>query len=107
MSAQADVQKTIAFVLYPGLTPLDLVGPLQVMSTLALIDPSFRTTVVAERIEQMPSDTPLGVAAERVFDDEPDPSPWSYPEGVHLRSGRWRTTRSSTTCGRRRNQPRS
>jgi hypothetical protein len=26
--------KTVAFVLYPGLTPLDLIGPLQVMSGL-------------------------------------------------------------------------
>ena len=68
-------------MLYPGLTPLDLVGPLQVMSTLALIDPSFRTTVVAERIDQMPSDTPLGVAAERVFDDEPDPFALVVPGG--------------------------
>jgi transcriptional regulator GlxA family with amidase domain len=81
LNAQADVQKTIAFVLYPGLTPLDLVGPLQVMSTLALIDPSFRTTVVAERIDLMPSDTPLGLAPERVFDDEPDPFALVVPGG--------------------------
>jgi hypothetical protein len=31
--------KTIAFVLYPGLTPLDLIGPLQVMSASRLSKP--------------------------------------------------------------------
>lgn len=32
--------KTIAFALYPGITALDLVGPLQVMSALAEFDDS-------------------------------------------------------------------
>lgn len=81
MSTQADAQKTIAFVLYPGLTPLDLIGPLQVMSALAVIDPSFRTTVVAERIDSMPSDTPVRLTPERVFDDEPDPFAVVVPGG--------------------------
>jgi hypothetical protein len=30
--------KTVAFVLYPGLTPLDLIGPLQVMSGLEAVE---------------------------------------------------------------------
>jgi putative intracellular protease/amidase len=29
-------QTTIAFLLYPGLTPLDLIGPLQVFATLGI-----------------------------------------------------------------------
>ena len=33
--------KTIAFVLYPGLTPLDLIGPLQVMSGLETVEETF------------------------------------------------------------------
>ena len=33
-----DDVKTIAFVLYPGLTPLDLIGPLQVMSDWRHVD---------------------------------------------------------------------
>ena len=33
--------RTIAFVLYPGLTPLDLVGPLQVMSGLEVVEAAF------------------------------------------------------------------
>ena len=52
VSAPAEAQKKIAFVLYPGLTPLDLIGPLQVMSALPLIDPSFRTTVVGARADR-------------------------------------------------------
>jgi putative intracellular protease/amidase len=81
MSAQAEGQKTIAFVLYPGLTPLDLIGPLQVLSALAVVNPTFRTTVVAERIETMPSDTPVGLTPERVFDDEPNPFAIVVPGG--------------------------
>ena len=33
--------KTIAFVLYPGLTPLDLIGPSQVMSGLEVVEATF------------------------------------------------------------------
>jgi hypothetical protein len=32
-------KKTIAFVLYPGLTVFDLAGPLQVLTTLGTIVP--------------------------------------------------------------------
>lgn len=81
MSAQDDEPRTIAFVLYPGLTPLDLIGPLQVLSALAVIDPSFRTTVVGERIDSMPSDTPVSLTPERTFDDEPDPFAIVVPGG--------------------------
>jgi transcriptional regulator GlxA family with amidase domain len=81
VSAQAQTQKTIAFVLYPGLTPLDLIGPLQVMSALPLIDPSFRTTVVGERIDSVPSDTPIRLTPDGVFDDEPDPFAVVVPGG--------------------------
>jgi putative intracellular protease/amidase len=81
VSAQTDGQKTIAFVLYPGLTPLDLIGPLQVLSALALVDPRFRTTVVAERVDQMPSDTPVSLTPEGVFGDEPAPFAILVPGG--------------------------
>jgi hypothetical protein len=33
-----DDVKTIAFVLYPGLTPLDLIGPLQAISDWRHVD---------------------------------------------------------------------
>ena len=46
--------KTIAFVLYPGLTPLDLVRPLQALSPLSRIDPTFEVVVVGERTDVAP-----------------------------------------------------
>jgi transcriptional regulator GlxA family with amidase domain len=81
VSPEAQAHKTIAFVLYPGLTPLDLIGPLQVMSVLPLIDPTFRTTVVGERIESVPSDTPIRLTPDAAFDDEPNPFAVLVPGG--------------------------
>jgi hypothetical protein len=51
-------QKTVAFVLYPGLTLLDLVGPLQVFASLRQFSDQYRPVVVAERLEPMPTDGP-------------------------------------------------
>jgi transcriptional regulator GlxA family with amidase domain len=63
-------QKTVAFVLYPGLTLLDLVGPLQVFASLRQFNDQFRPVVVAaERIEPMATDGPLTVTADRTFGD--------------------------------------
>ncbi|GAA3837075.1 DJ-1/PfpI family protein [Sphaerisporangium flaviroseum] len=73
--------KTLAFVLYPGITPLDLVGPLQVLSALSQFDPSFRTVVVAERIAALPTDTPLSIAADHTFDQVREPYAVIVPGG--------------------------
>ena len=59
--------KQIALVLYPGLTPLDLVGPLQVLSTLARVTPQLKTVVVAERIEPMVADNGLKLLPNKTF----------------------------------------
>jgi transcriptional regulator GlxA family with amidase domain len=74
-------QKTVAFVLYPGLTLLDLVGPLQVFSSLRRFNDQYRPVVVAERIEPMPTDGPLWVTADRTFGDVPDPTVVIVPGG--------------------------
>ncbi|GLW99919.1 DJ-1/PfpI family protein [Microtetraspora sp. NBRC 16547] len=63
------VTKTIAFVLYPGLTALDVVGPLQVLSGLAQFDPAYRVVVLAKDTAPLPSDTPLALAASHTFDE--------------------------------------
>ena len=76
-----DVQ-TIAFVLYPGITALDLVGPLQVCSALAQLDPRFRTVVLAERIEPMGTDTPLALMPSHTFDEVPAPHALIVPGGL-------------------------
>ena len=65
--------KTVAFVLYPGLTPLDLVGPLQLLNGLGMADPDFRVTVVGERVEPMDADVPIKLTPERTFDQVPNP----------------------------------
>ena len=45
MATQA--QKTVAFVLYPGITLLDLVGPLQVFASLRQFNDQYRPVVCA------------------------------------------------------------
>lgn len=73
-----DDPKTIAFVLYPGLTLLDMVGPLQVLTGLG---PRYRTRVVAARREPMVSDTPLSVLADATFAELPRPFALIVPGG--------------------------
>jgi transcriptional regulator GlxA family with amidase domain len=73
--------KTIAFVLYPGITLLDMVGPLQVFSVLQGFNDQYRPVVVAERLEPMATDTPLTVTADKTFDDVPDPTVILVPGG--------------------------
>jgi transcriptional regulator GlxA family with amidase domain len=73
--------KTVAFVLYPGLTLLDLVGPLQVFASLRQFNDQYRPVVVAERIEPMATDGPLKVIADRTFGDVPDPEVVIVPGG--------------------------
>jgi putative intracellular protease/amidase len=74
-------QKTVAFVLYPGLTLLDLVGPLQVFASLRRFSDQYRPVVVAERIEPMLTDGPLTVTADQTFNDVPDPTVVIVPGG--------------------------
>jgi putative intracellular protease/amidase len=74
-------QKTVAFVLYPGLTLLDLVGRLQVFSSLRRFNDQYRPVVVAERIEPMSTDGPLTVTADKTFGDVDDPTVVIVPGG--------------------------
>ena len=79
--------KTIAFVLYPGLTPLDLVGPLQVMSGLEVVEATFgiqprhHVVVVAENLDAVPTDTPLRVAASTTLAEVAEPAIVMVPGG--------------------------
>lgn len=84
MSAERHGEKTIAFVLYPGLTLFDLAGPLQVLTALTEIAPEYRTVVVAERLEPMDSDIPgtMKVLPNATFADVPDPFAFVVPGGV-------------------------
>ena len=65
-------KKLIAFALYPGVTPLDLVGPLTVLRNLGPGWP-FQTVVVGEHVEPMPTDTPLRMVPSKTFGEVPEP----------------------------------
>jgi len=69
--------RTIAFVLYPGVTLLDLVGPLEVLSKLP---PPYRTVVVGT---EGPVDTslPLRVTGALSYEEVPDPYAVIVPGG--------------------------
>jgi transcriptional regulator GlxA family with amidase domain len=58
MATEEQDRKTIAFVLYPGLTVFDMTGPLQVLTALSEIAPEYHTVVVAERVEPVDTDIP-------------------------------------------------
>jgi transcriptional regulator GlxA family with amidase domain len=80
-SWQPQEPKTVAFVLYPGLTLLDLVGPLQVFAALRRFSDQYRPVVVAERLEPIATDGPLQVIADHTFADIPDPEVVLVPGG--------------------------
>jgi transcriptional regulator GlxA family with amidase domain len=68
-------KKVIAFVNYPGITLLDLVGPLQVLTGVAALDPSraLTTAVVADSLDPLENDTPAKLSPSATFDDVPSP----------------------------------
>lgn len=74
-------KRRFAFVLYPGLTPLDLVGPLQALAPLPRVDPAFEVAVVAESRDAVLSDSVVGLAASHTFDQVPTPFALVVPGG--------------------------
>ena len=74
-------RKTIAFVLYPGITLLDMVGPLQVFSLLRDFNNQYQPVIVAERLEPMVTDTPLTVTADKTLAEVPHPTVVIVPGG--------------------------
>ncbi|TQR84311.1 DJ-1/PfpI family protein [Mycobacterium hodleri] len=73
--------KTVAFMVYPQLTLLDLVGPLQVPKLLENFG-HFEVVTVGESLTPMPTDTGLSVAAERTFDQVVEPAVLIVPGGL-------------------------
>ncbi|HZB51670.1 MAG TPA: DJ-1/PfpI family protein [Mycobacteriales bacterium] len=68
-------ERVIAFPVYPGVTPLDLIGPLTVLKTPGIGGERYRTVVVGERAEPLATDTPLQLQPAATFADVP--SPWA------------------------------
>ena len=65
-------KKYLAFPVYPGVTPLDLVGPLTVLRNLTFSTP-YRTVVVGERVERFATGARMGVLPAASFTDVPAP----------------------------------
>jgi len=84
MAAEGHNEKTIAFVLYPGLTVFDLTGPLQVLTALSEIAPEYRTVVAAERVEPMDTDIPgeMKMLPTNTFEEVPHPFAFIVPGGA-------------------------
>jgi transcriptional regulator GlxA family with amidase domain len=74
-------KKQITFVVYPGLTPLDLIGPLQALSPLPRIDPTFDVVVVAETRDTVSTDSVVGLVPSNTFDEVPSPFAIVVPGG--------------------------
>src|ERR687885_1693139 len=81
MSTKSQGERTIAVVLYPGLTALDLIGPLQVLAALERFAPRYRTVVVGERAAPIDTDVHLGLIPDRTFDEVPHPFALVVPGG--------------------------
>ncbi len=96
MTTHPSDEKTIALVLYPGLTALDLIGPLQVFTQLQRFAPRYRTVVVGAHTQPMGTDLPLELVAERTFADVP------RPQVVVVPGGRIGTIRAMSDRGVRR-----
>jgi transcriptional regulator GlxA family with amidase domain len=82
---EARETKSIAFVAYPGLTPLDLIAPMTTFLglTRGLVGTShqYRTVVVAERVEPIGSDTPMALIPDNAFEEVPAPFALIVPGG--------------------------
>src|SRR5215208_1956378 len=80
-----DKMRTIAFVAYPGLTPLEVVGPMTAFLglTRGLVSTSreYSTVLVAERVEPVDSDTPMALIPDKAFEEVPDPFALVVPGG--------------------------
>jgi transcriptional regulator GlxA family with amidase domain len=81
MATDEHTQKTIAFVLYPGLTVFDLAGPLQIFTGLSELVPEYRTVVVGERVEPMNTDIRVSMIPTHAFGEVPNPSVLLVPGG--------------------------
>src|SRR5215213_1766877 len=81
MPTEEQAEKTIAFVLYPGLTVFDLTGPLQVLTALSAIAPEYRIVIVGERVEPTDTDIRIKMIPTHAFEEVPNPSVLLVPGG--------------------------
>ncbi|MGY1831924.1 DJ-1/PfpI family protein [Geodermatophilus sp. SYSU D01180] len=78
----ADDERLIALVLYPGLTVLDAIGPLQVLTMLERFAPGYRPVTVWARREPVPTDVGVPMIPDRTFEEVPHPAIVLVPGGA-------------------------
>src|SRR5436305_8888782 len=72
-------KKTIAFVVYPGVSLLELVGNHTLLSSIMRLGPrmkmkaGYESVVVGESLEAIPTDTPMSIIPQKTFADVPQP----------------------------------
>jgi transcriptional regulator GlxA family with amidase domain len=74
--------RQIAFVLYPGLTVFDLVGPLQVFAALQKFAPHIRPVVVAESAAPVETDIGVMMVPNCTFAELAQPEAFFVPGGM-------------------------
>lgn len=72
-------EKTIAFLLYEGATPLDLIGPLQVLGALS---DGYRSVVVSDTARPVAMDVPIRLQATALLEEVPRPDVLVIPGGT-------------------------
>jgi transcriptional regulator GlxA family with amidase domain len=65
--------RTVAFVVYPEIDPLDLIGPLEALNYLANFGSEWAVVTVGEKIEAMATEGPLLLTPTHTFDQVPTP----------------------------------
>jgi transcriptional regulator GlxA family with amidase domain len=72
-------KKTLAYVVYPGISLLELVanrtllGGMMMLGPLLKLQAGYDVVVVGERIEEIPTDTPMAIIPQKTFADVPQP----------------------------------
>src|SRR5918997_5267613 len=74
------LERQIAVLVYPGLTTLELVGAVSVLSGLGLRT-GVRTVTVGERREPVAADTPMKLVPESTFEEISQPFGILVPGG--------------------------
>ncbi|WP_437876380.1 DJ-1/PfpI family protein [Sorangium sp. So ce513] len=74
-------KRQIAFLIYPDMTPLDLIGPLQVIKSLERFG-AYEVVTVGERLEPVPTDVGVAMQPERTFEQVPSPFALVVPGGL-------------------------
>ncbi|HEX2911087.1 MAG TPA: DJ-1/PfpI family protein [Chloroflexia bacterium] len=69
----AKAKKTLAFVVYPGISLLELVGNRTLLGDIMKLRAGYEPVVVGARLEAIPTDTPLSIIPQKTFAEVPHP----------------------------------